>query len=431
MSEPILILAEYLGEFRKAADKLARRARRAGVEEAGYELGEPVFVERSNEAGRKYTVEFIPVTIVGGAAVKVAGWTFTARVERVNGSSLIHRVPGQEGISIDEHAVARAEAGKCDHCKADRRRNDVYVVQREDGAAMSVGRTCLRDFLGTDTPENITARFRWERVFEELGGEERWGTGGEMCIASLTELLRATHVICRLWGWCSKGQSDKELARWNAQLEERGAAPTWEPATATASRLHHFFHAEVKEDRVWTEARRRIHAEMGEQDEAAVTRVIAWARDLGMHHEEYLRNLHVLIGKAEAHQGILHRHVGLVCSAVQAEARARGETFVKTEEKLPSRHVGKVGERLRGLKLKLVDVRSMSGSFGDCRLVKMQADDGALFSWFGTASLDGSSRGDRLEVTGTVKAHREYKGTPETQLTRCSVVRVRENGERA
>jgi hypothetical protein len=42
-----------------------------------------------------------------------------------------------------------------------------------------VGRTCLRDFLGTDTPANVVGRFTIEKEFRDLAGEDGWGGIGE------------------------------------------------------------------------------------------------------------------------------------------------------------------------------------------------------------------------------------------------------------
>ncbi len=69
-------------------------------------------------------------------------------------------------------------------------------------------------------------------------------------------------------------------------------------------------------------------------------------------------------------------------------------------------------------------IRDMGDNgFGPSELVKMTDEDGNLFAWF-TGSRPRFDTGDKIVADGTVKAHKEFNGILETQLTRVKVQEV-------
>lgn len=88
-------------------------------------------------------------------------------------------------------------------------------------------------------------------------------------------------------------------------------------------------------------------------------------------------------------------------------------------------HVGAVKDRLRGLLVTVEHMQNIESHFGTCTLYKLRDASGNLFSWFASSrNVETVRPGDTVSLTGTIKAHVEYKGTKETQLTRCSLVKL-------
>jgi hypothetical protein len=118
------------------------------------------------------------------------------------------------------------------------------------------------------------------------------------------------------------------------------------------------------------------------------------------------------------------KHLGLVCSAVAAWQRAMNQQveYAKKREALKaSQHVGRVGERLRGVAATVHQVRALPASeWGARTLVKFLDAQGNLMTWFASGDHD-YTPGARAKITGTVKEHREYQGVCETQLSRVLV----------
>ena len=62
-----------------------------------------------------------------------------------------------------------------------------------------------------------------------------------------------------------------------------------------------------------------------------------------------------------------------------------------------------------------------NNGYGWTELLKFRGEDGALLTWFSSAAPE-FDVGTELTLDGTVKAHKEYRGTKETLLTRVKVL---------
>lgn len=140
------VYLEQLPAIRAKFDKVAQRATKRGF--AGgltLEVGDPY--ERAESGpypAPTYTRTVIDLEVTG-TAPKFAGWTIIARIDILaSGSAVAINAPGiDDVIALDDYTP-----GSCDHCHVNRRRNQTYVVQHDDGTRKFVGSTCLKDFLG-------------------------------------------------------------------------------------------------------------------------------------------------------------------------------------------------------------------------------------------------------------------------------------------
>jgi len=83
-----------------------------------------------------------------------------------------------------------------------------------------------------------------------------------------------------------------------------------------------------------------------------------------------------------------------------------------------SRHVGDVGQRIE-LEATCIGATIVDGRFGVSTLVKLRDGTGNVFAWFASGvRTDEFEPGRSYSLAGTVKAHKEFRGVPETHLTR-------------
>ena len=70
----------------------------------------------------------------------------------------------------------------------------------------------------------------------------------------------------------------------------------------------------------------------------------------------------------------------------------------------------------------VTQVKEFMGRYGPSKLVKFDTDAGNIVMTFTTARWSTLiSEGEHVHAEGIVKAHKEYQGVPETQLTRVKI----------
>ena len=377
----ITIIAARLPEAVQELKKLAKKAERYGCPTITWTVGEPREELRPSQAGRGVKVMVADILLDNLEAPRVGAFRFLARLERTPAGTIIDSIPGETLPERFRHTT-----GECEHCGKVRDRKHLFVVARDGEEPLQVGRSCLRDFMGTDTPESVASRFRWERELREFSE----GQGGVVA-DSAAELLAVTAAAIRLWGWVPRAAASEDQ-------------------TPTASRISVWFCPPKKHNHDLEDLRANISD--ADWEEAAAT--IAWVQD-STDDSEYMHNLRMVLSS-----GVVEpKRRGYACSAVASRQRALGLLEIRRREReanANSQHVGVVGERLRGLELTVLSNRGMSTKFGDSILYKMRDADGNVFTWF--KSGDGiMDVGNTYILDATVKAHTSYQGVLETQLT--------------
>jgi hypothetical protein len=121
-------------------------------------------------------------------------------------------------------------------------------------------------------------------------------------------------------------------------------------------------------------------------------------------------------------------HTGVSASLFVVYTRALEQELERKRRaaRPPSEWVGEPKQRLE-FEAVITGERVLESDWGSTTLVKLETDEGEALSWFSSAGgfFDGRDQltiGDRLIFRGTVKAHKEYQGRRETQLTRCTFI---------
>ena len=384
-------------EAEAAIAKLQKKGAKFGVSPLTFSWGEP-FAEMVNYGTQEQPEWRKRVYVkleVEGQPPRVAGFTFIARIEFAEAGVLVQTVPGNMVPEKFWNTTAY-----CEHCKTKRYRKDVFVVRNEAGEHMQVGRQCLQDFLGND-PAVVLRSFQWLRSVGEELNEERWGFGsGSFPIYEPLELLTKASAVIKRYGWLSKSAArEHEIPT--------ASIVGWEDGT-------------LEQKKEW---KREIVPIMNEADEKLAAEVLAWVRGLEPNNE-YLHNLKIVLGAKFIYQW---RHVGLAVSAIAAYLKAQArEAELNEKWKLnkKSEWQGEVGKRLRNIKIKLEAAITLPETqWGQSILFKFRDENGNLYTTMTQAEL-GLSINEEAMLTGTVKDHREYKGTKETLLSRVAVTEV-------
>jgi len=328
-------------------------------------------------------METVVDVVISGEAPRYNGWEFIARVDSDPAAGLlVNTVPGKD---ISAETRARLQPGWCDHCKAVRNRNKIYLVT--DGEVIKqVGSTCLRDFLGWDG----------KIVWLDLAGEAKGivnGFGGGERTWRTEDVLALAWAAVKTFGFVRSGETGATRDVIGAVLSptskrDRELARELAPVAAEAA-------GKAVELRAWLLSD-------------------AFAGD-----GSYVANLKAIA----AADVCTYRSIGLLASAPQAWARSQERTLIRQREReaIVSEFVGDVKDKLE-LNVTVKSIRYIQGNYGVTTLYTLADEAGRLFKWFSSNEGLGDEEGVTLRIRGTVKGHEEYNGTKSTQLTRCKVL---------
>ena len=412
------VLAHEVHGLTRALQALVKRANRLSVPPFTFDFGAPETKRISTNdqvGGRTYLETRVPCTLTGDSPT-VAGWTFIATLQHLDGQNIVRRVGDEHEVPVEFWTRGPV----CDHCGLARRRNDTYVLRFEgpndavctnvecEGCAicddktpqkqyMQVGSSCLEDFLGTDRAGQLAAMASLYADACALADRDDFGAGsGEArngC-EGLGSYLVCVATAIRTWGWVS-----------GKQAQEKGGSSTRDMLNRAKAR-------DAKPNEILPAAT--------DADVARAEAALEWAANLNedtIGVNDYLHNLHVV-----AASGIVEpRTQGIACSILTAFERTEEKARASRETAQTSTWFGTVGERSKvGYVLTLRAVKTWEGDYGTTWMYRFVSSEGNVAIWRSSRNIE-LEMGNTYIVKGTIKAHSEYKGTKQTDLTRCAV----------
>jgi hypothetical protein len=392
---PAHMLATVKAAVVKAQTKIERAAARAGqtAPAAPVLTASAMFTVRADDSveGTRF-IQVIDITVTY-ARPCLDGWEFLAVVEPLTTGNLLRAVPGAL-IAEGELDGYRTCELRCDHCNTKRRRNESFVVRSTERTIL-VGRQCLAAFLGGKSAAAIISALAWPSIIAAASEE---GAGGSAAaeVVTIGTFLAQVAACIRVDGWVSKG-----MARDRDGVQST-AGNAWFVMSSPPRDGH--------ERKAWEALRARCVV-----TDADVTRgeaALSWARNLSG-ASDYEQNLRTVCGE----EYIGDKYSGLVASAVAGYNRFLGD-IVKREQTTLSTHVGAVGDKTE-LTVTVERTHTIETQYGALVINSMRTPEGAVIVWKTGRSV--GEVGATVSLKGTIKAHTEYKGTAQTELTRCKV----------
>ncbi len=409
------IATNFFPKFQAAFAVLVKKAAKLKVQTPTYEvLGERVVPAQvrvvpgvEDEFGRERPAEVlvpgyvVKIIKVSGQAPKLGGWSFVAVLQHEEAGNIIRHVPGTEELKVS--LDMRTAPPYCGHCKTVRRRNDTYVVAHDDGRQLQIGRNCLKDFTGHDSPEAIArwaellAAFKESQEDDGSGGEGSGGAGENH--AEILDFLVYVACAIRVTGeWLSRTKAREFSNRlatadvaWNIRFPSKSeiarGEPLPKPTEADAARAARAL---------------KVAEDFFEAEDAA-----------GRQLEDYTHNLRITVEC----KSVSHRSSGLAASLIAFSERLIGQEMERRKA-ATSAHQGTVGQR-ETFQLSVIRIIDIDSQYGTTHLHILQDAAGNRFKW--KASRECLDVGATYAVKGTVKAHEEYKEIKQTALSRCKV----------
>jgi hypothetical protein len=358
-------------------EKLNKRAKKLGLDPISLTWGKAILTDKDETV--------LPCELTGPLSVSYDGWEFIATLQHLpTGENIIRAISDEYMIPLEY----RDSGSACEHCQVKRYRKDTYVVRHHTGDARQVGSTCIKDFLGGNSPDNIMQRASF--VGELLSFMEGAGSspqGHDEGIFHIVSFLAQTSACIRDYGWLSKGEAYKA------------------GGTSTAVRVQDNYNPPPGFKR----------SEVTAEDKQKAILAAEWAENISDEDAEpsdYLYNI-----RAIARSGMVGwRTMGYAASILSAYER----TLRDKTPKMESEHVGILKKR-EIFDLTVKKVSGFDGPYGYTNKYVFQDALGNVVVWLSSVSHP-LEEGKKYSIKGTVKAHTEYRGLKQTEINRCEVM---------
>jgi len=384
--------------FLKRFAKVVKAAAKLGLEApVAKEIGEEfVAVYEEHAFGQVKAKRRHVLFEVTGTAPKLEGWTFMATIEPTTAGNRVRALPGMEVATSWQHAQM-----SCDHCKKDRKRSEYFLVAKGE-EVRSVGRQCIRDFLGHQNPAHIAAMMEYIRELKDSEDEDRSGGGYGELTWEVKDIVRTTMEVIALSGFVPKSAMSETAVPTSGIVMDLLTPPYSDSDRARLRKLEEKYSGRLDE------------AKMAE----IITILNGYADKLSPSNFEHNISICMQLGY------VSHKEMGLMVAGVAIAARsidaAIAARFARADK--PNEWVGTVGDRGE-YELTCTGTRPIESDFGISTLLTFEDISGNVFKWFASGEKSEFEVGEKYLLKGTIKRHEDYKGVKQTTLSRCKIVK--------
>lgn len=395
----------HMEDLMKKVNTIQNKCRRLGCDFHFAKVGEEIR-EVKDLDGNPVTCKFIIVEAEGTAIIN--GWEFVASVEHTEAGNIFSKA--LTDIEIPEQY--RTSNPVCEHCNSKRMRKDTFIIRNtETGEFKQVGKTCLKDFTFGMSASTAVWFASLKDVFAEAESAPISCGWGQRYFDTETVLLYTAETI-RHFGY--------------SKSENRG--------DSTRDRMEDFFRVDHGMTRWMTddeiERIRQTMKQVGfnpESKEATemVKEAVEWIQGQETVND-YLHNLKVVTSLKHTTCG----RFGLLVSlfpTFNRELELQAKRKQEAEQGRLSEHVGQVGDRLQIEVDSVKCITSWESCFNGYTTTttyvwKITDKQGNIFTWKTSTWLN--EEVPPKFIKGTVKEHKVFREVKQTELTRCSVLKV-------
>lgn len=388
MLQSYKIPAVLIEKFEEKIEVLNKRAKRIGVTPIEYKrIGETIYERRGNEE-----VPCVVIELNQEDELKIEGYIFKAKLQKNVGDTYIYM--GDENVPQEQKDIRT-----CQHCNTNRARKFYYVLQNEeDGSYITVGKSCLKDFIGYTNIEKVADFFQDIKDLEEEFGFSPSGIMSIPKAFSVESVLRVAYVSTLKRGYVKSSYYDEDSRE------------------STKSHVFDIFYNYDKPDTLKRSYKeyRDMYNDALELDKGLIEDMVSFI----MKQEpttSFIQNLQAIIKD----NFVIERMFGyMVCIPSMylrdKENKLKDELRQKVSE--VSNYVGTVGEKLT-TKVTFVNIVHFESDYGLVSMYFFADDDNNQIVWKTSSGKD-MEIGDTFTMVAKVKEHKEYKGVKQTLVLR-------------
>lgn len=369
------IYLNRLEELKRIFNRFSKKAHAVGLE-TSLNIGEPyvkkVRIFDYDEIRHcQFCTGEIPVDVVDieleYPEYRLGNFTVAAILDHTFGEENAVYPCGNFEIPIEY----RHGQGICEHCRTNHKRNKTVLLISSDGKYKQVGTSCLKEYTGVTDYSLVSAFRAMDEVLTKSDIEYGYYSGKDDYRDITDYLAYCIHYI-RKYGY------DSELK--NEAMNRKNYDNITDSDYQTAEKVRDFF-------------------------------------KYGEFNGSFLYNIHVHMQKdyTKANGFLAYAYVAYQKEMEKMQAAQQTEYY------------GNVGEKVKGIAVTGKILTTYNNTYGSIYNVvqtcvfQFTDSDGHVFIWKTSCDIpmdDGIFKGT---ISGTIKAHNEYKGIKQTVLTRVKV----------
>lgn len=350
-------------------------------------VGEVFKEVKDKVTGEIKTTRFIQVEASGVA--KVNGWEFVATIEHSCPVNVIRAFRTEYEIPDRYYTSAPV----CEHCNSKRNRKDTYLIRNiETGEFKQVGKSCLKDFTNGLSAEAVARYISW---FDELIRGQA-PTDGFTPYCDVFEIIQLAVEAVNLYGY-QKAYNPYEEESYGQSTRDV-VCDVLNDCKGAKKHLEKGFNVDRKGNK--------------EKAQAVIDFVASLPNEYG-----YVSNLKAICSKEYCQS----RDLGILVSSVACydrEMRYQEKRAKEQKEQSKSSWVGATGERITIEEASVKLLTSWETMYGYTYMYQFVDKAGNIYIWKTSNNVEGET----VSLKGTVKAHSDFNGVKQTELTRCKVI---------
>ena len=331
-----------------------------------------------------------------GERVSLKGWRIMGSADYSSEQSEAIMRCNDECDPTLKEMLREKRAHVCEHCNRRVWRNKMLILKHEEsGEQKVVGSTCLADFVGWGTPENIL----WLSDLKSIIAKE-WDEDGivfrrEDAKAELVDYLCVARFIIRdRGGWAHGKNAD-------------------EPTSEFISNAYSF------NPKAAYQFREILDKKVTDRDLLDVQEAIKWSKEQALGGNTFHQDLQVYIKDGYVTRPMWSNAFWIVGGWVNMKNKEA------TQRPILNEHFGNVGDWVDWEDFEVVFTTGFHTQFGYTWVYKLRDKDGRTFlnksgtpwSYNGDKGRTDIERGHIVRIRGKIQEHTEYEGRLETRLS--------------
>lgn len=380
------ILSSNLLKLENAFKALQKKAKKLGLTPPSFEVVKyiPEYWDKLNTPPNYYPARY-EITVTGEFP-KIDGWNFLAAIDHLENGNIIR--------SFKEVDLSySSSAPNCDHCQKNRYRKHTFLVVNQDTQEIKqIGKSCVKDYLGGRSPEQLAYLATFLKTMFDLESDEDVSIHPSVDFSLVDFLSAAVQVV---------EEDGRYISRKNSEYME----PT------TSDKTIVLLNSDVKVE---------------EKSLVKALEILDFLQNYNPKNS-YESNLVILSKEFVAKR----KNYGLIASMVPFFQRNQEEQKTKeVKEEVVSNYVFEEKQRVE-MNLTLDKVMLFDNMFGTVFFHIFSDKNGNKIVWkTNTGRLTkivggiftAVEDGEAVKCKATVKKHSEYKGIKQTEVSRLALI---------